>query len=131
MPHPAPIAARSLAPWRGALLGLVTIALLGLFTAAAEAASRSTARATAPLPLHERPWSSSDILGRLPKDLPVHLERCTRRSEWCLVILDGAPAGWVLGSYLVGSAAKTQVTPPEFEYFDPLDPLPSRPRRPF
>ena len=32
-------------------------------------------------------------------------------------------AGWVRGSYLVGSGAKLEVTPYKFEGFDPLDPI--------
>jgi hypothetical protein len=42
------------------------------------------------------------------------LSRCTRESIWCRIVYEDGPDGWVLGSYLVGSAAKMRVTPPEF-----------------
>ena len=114
---------------RLATVGVLALTSLGALATSAEAASRATARATAPLPIQARPSASSDVLGQLPRGVPVHLERCTRQSEWCEILLDGVPAGWVRGSYLVGSPAKVEVTPPEFELFDPLDPIPSWRRR--
>ncbi len=109
-----------------AALALVTAALAPI--AAAEAASTSTARASGNIPLRAGPGSGYAIIGRLANGTRVHLERCTRESNWCLVLLDGEPAGWARGSYLVGSGAKLQVTPHKFLGFDPLDPIPFRRR---
>ena len=86
---------------RTALLALSLVAAC-LVALPAEAASRGTARASA----------------------EVRLQRCTRNSNWCLFLnAGGQPAGWVRGSYLVGSGAKLEVTPYKFQGFDPLDPI--------
>ena len=70
------------------------------------------------------PGAGYRTIGTLPKGSQVHLQRCTRESNWCLFLgKDGEPAGWVRGSYLVGSGAKLEVTPYKFEGFDPLDPI--------
>ena len=95
---------------------LIPALLLGLALCAAAitpalADSRGTARATATLELREGPGRRFEMIGKLAKDTRVHLRRCTRDSDWCLVVLDGEPLGWVLGSYLVGSGAKLEVTP--------------------
>jgi uncharacterized protein YraI len=110
------------------LAALAIVAATLALPAAAEAASTSTARASGNVPLRAGPGSSFATIGRLPDGTRVHLERCTRESNWCLVLIDGEPAGWARGSYLVGSGAKLQVTPRRFEFFDPLDPIPSRRR---
>lgn len=102
-------------------LSLVAASLAAL---PAEAASRGTARASADIPVRSGPGAGYRTIGTLPKGSQVHLQRCTRESNWCLFLgKDGEPAGWVRGSYLVGSGAKLEVTPYKFEGFDPLDPI--------
>ena len=102
------------------LLVLIAAALLAASPAVAD---RPTARASGVQVIHTAPRSGSPVIGKLAADERVYLDACTRQSRWCLVRqLDGGPSGWVLGSYLVGSPAKLQVTPPEFS-FDPMDPL--------
>lgn len=110
------------------LAALALVAATLAIPTAAEAASTSTARASGNIPLRAGPGAGFAIIGRLADGTRVHLERCTRESNWCLVLIDGEPAGWARGSYLVGSGAKLQVTPHRFEFFDPLDPIPSRRR---
>jgi uncharacterized protein YraI len=110
----------------------LALAALAIVTATlalpAAAASTSTARASGNIPLRAGPGAGFATIGRLADGTRVYLERCTRESNWCLVLIDGEPAGWARGSYLVGSGAKLQVTPHRFEFFDPLDPIPSRRR---
>lgn len=103
------------------LIGLLSATLLA---APAQAASLGTARASADLPVRAGPGIGYETIGTVPRGTNVRLEYCTENSSWC-VILDraGEPAGWVRGSYLVGSGAKLEVTPHEFLGFDPLDPL--------
>lgn len=103
------------------VLSLVA-ASLAAFPAAA--ASTGTARASSDIPVRSGPGSGYQTIGTLPKGVEVHLQRCTRNSNWCLVLSgNGQPAGWVRGSYLVGSGAKLEVTPYRFEGFDPLNPI--------
>jgi uncharacterized protein YraI len=86
-------------------------------------ADRPTARSSGVQSLHLYPRAGSPIVGKLANQERVYLDQCTRKARWCHAIpLDGGPSGWVLGSYLIGSPAKVQVTPFEFS-FDPLDPL--------
>lgn len=90
-------------------------ALLVLFVAltpvAAEAASSNTVRATGQLKLYDGPGTRYDIIGTLPADTPFRLDTCTYRQRWCLVVgASGEELGWARGSYLVGSAAKIEVT---------------------
>jgi uncharacterized protein YraI len=104
----------------------MAIAMLAAVMAAApaEAASRGTARASADIPVRAGPGTGYRTIGTLEKNTQVRLQRCTRDSGWCLFLGDdGEPAGWVRGSYLVGSGAKLEVTPNRFLTFDPLDPL--------
>lgn len=91
----------------------------------AEAASRSTARASGDIPVRSGPGSGYRVIGELADGTRVRLERCTREQLWCLILdpRSGQPAGWVRGSYLVGSGAKLEVTPHRFLEFDPMDPL--------
>ncbi len=106
---------------------LAVLALLATTLAlptAADAASRSTARASGDIPLRAGPGARYETIGKLANGTRVHLQRCTYESNWCLVLLDGEPVGWARGSYLVGSGAKLEVTPHRFLGFDPLDPLP-------
>jgi len=104
---------------RNAVVPLVLFALLATPTLA----DRPTARSSGVQAVHVAPRASSTIIDRLDRNERVYLDVCTRQSRWCLVRqLDGGPSGWVLGSYLIGSPAKVQVTPFEFS-FDPMDPL--------
>jgi uncharacterized protein YraI len=81
-----------------------------------------TARASGVQAVHLGAGSYFPIIDKLRKNERVRLDFCTREQKWCHVIqLDGGPDGWVLGSYLIGSAAKNAVTPYDFG-FDPLDP---------
>lgn len=105
---------------------LLLAAALALFLpiAAAGAASKSTARASGDIPVRSGPGGGYRVIGELANGSRVHLQRCTYESNWCLFLdEDGDPVGWVRGSYLVGSAAKLEVTPHKFLGFDPLDPL--------
>ena len=108
---------------RTALLALSLVAAC-LVALPAEAASRGTARASADLPVRAGPGAGYQTISTLPKGTEVRLQRCTRNSNWCLFLsAGGQPAGWVRGSYLVGSGAKLEVTPYKFQGFDPLDPI--------
>jgi uncharacterized protein YraI len=108
---------------RTALLALSLVAA-SLAVLPAEAASRGTARASGDIPVRAGPGSNYETIGTLRDGTEVRLQRCTRNSNWCLFLdKDGEPAGWVRGSYLVGSGAKLEVTPYKFEGFDPLDPI--------
>lgn len=60
--------------------------------------------------VHTGPDMRYPTIGRIPDGTEVTLDYCTRDDEWCLV----TGTGWVLGSYLVGWAAKIPVTPPDF-----------------
>lgn len=99
---------------RPALVALVlaAIAASAMAPVPAVAASKSTARASADLPIRSGPGTRYAIIGTLHKDARVHLEICTYSQNWCLFVdSDGDEVGWVRGSYLVGSPAKNQVTP--------------------
>lgn len=107
---------------RKALAALAALALLLPLPALAD--SRATARASGDIPLRAGPGAFYRVVGELADGTRVHLRRCTRESNWCLVVEDGEPLGWARGSYLVGAPAKLQVTPPSFLGFDPLNPIP-------
>lgn len=95
-----------------------------MLAAPADAASRGTARASADIPVRSGPGFYYEAIGTLAKGAQVRLQRCTRDSGWCLFLSkSGEPAGWVRGSYLIGSGAKLEVTPNRFLGFDALDPL--------
>lgn len=100
----------------------LALALLVALGVPAETASRGTARASGTIPLRAGPGSDYRIIGQLPDGSRVHLEQCTCESKWCLVLVEGDPAGWARGSYLVGSAAKIEVTPMKLL----VDPFPHR-----
>ncbi|MEO8882752.1 MAG: SH3 domain-containing protein [Devosia sp.] len=90
------------------LLTLIAgVAALGLSAGGAYAAS---ARASDPIPIYDSPGGSRLPIGRLVRGEVVQLDRCTPRGVWCRVIHNG-PTGWVLASYLIGSAAKMEATP--------------------
>jgi len=100
----------------------LALALLVALGVPAEAASRHTARASGTIPLRAGPGSDYRIIDQLPDGSQVRLEQCTCESKWCLVLLEGEVAGWARGSYLVGSAAKLEVTPMKLL----VDPFPHR-----
>jgi uncharacterized protein YraI len=109
---------------RTALTVLALLATTLALPTTVEAASNATARASGNVPLRAGPGARYEVIGKLANGMRVHLQRCTYESNWCLVLIDGDPAGWARGSYLVGSGAKREVTPFKFLGFDPLDPLP-------
>ena len=82
-------------------------AALGLTAANAYAAS---ARASNTIPIYDAPGGIHLPIGTLVRGEVVKLDRCTPRGVWCRVIHNGPP-GWVLASYLIGSAAKMDATP--------------------
>jgi len=89
------------------VLGLLLAGLaMGFGAGAAQAA---TARASDTIPIYDNPGDHLPI-GRLVRGEVVRLDRCTPRGVWCRVIHNG-PTGWVLASYLIGSAAKMEATP--------------------
>ena len=90
------------------------IAAALVLTTLATPAQAATARATGDLPIRSGPGSYYRVIGILPDDTRVELSRCTRQSNWCKIVFEDGPDGWVRGSYLVGAAAKLRVTPPEF-----------------
>ena len=73
----------------------------------ASAAEAATARASDPLTIYAGPGYFYEPIGKLARNAVVTLAECTPRGTWCR-ITDG---GWVLGSYLIGSAAKVEATP--------------------
>lgn len=77
-------------------------------------AHAATARASAPMTIYDGPGYDFRPVGRLDRDEVVRLSECTPSGRWCRVVHAG-PDGWVLGSYLIGSAAKVEATP-----FQPL-----------
>jgi uncharacterized protein YraI len=105
------------------------LALLALaFVATTGAASAATARASATLSIYDGPGYGYYRIGKLPKNAVVKLAECTRRGTWCRIVYDG-PTGWVLGSYLIGSAAKVDATPftPLVNPFRIIHPHPKQP----
>lgn len=96
-------------PVQRLILGL--LAGLMLLGATLSGASAATARASDPLTIYAGPGYGFAPIGRLPRGAVVRLSECTPRSVWCRIVTDEAPNGWVLGSYLIGSAAKVEATP--------------------
>lgn len=110
------------------MLRILTAVALAALLATPALAERPTARASGVQAVYSRPSLNARILDKLANQERVYLTQCTRESRWCKVEQrDGGPAGWVMGSYLIGSGAKLLVTPFEFS-FDPLDPLDFRGR---
>lgn len=100
---------------RTALLpAVLLLALLPALPAEAQRLSPPTVRVTGNLAMHAGPGNQYRMIGRLPDGAIVELAECTSGQRWCRV----AGGGWVLGSYLVGMAAKERVSPPPL-----LDPL--------
>lgn len=88
--------------------------ILGLALAAfALPAMAGEARSSAVLPVHAGPGNAYAVIDRLAKNEVVEVVRCTYWGRWCYIEHKG-PDGWVLASYLVGSAAKLEATPPKF-----------------
>ena len=97
----------ALSPLRSVLLAASAAALLaGLPTGA----SAATARASGTVVIRSGPGYAYPVIGRLAGNESVSLSECTPSGTWCRIVHKG-PNGWVLGSYLVGSAAKVQATP--------------------
>jgi uncharacterized protein YraI len=94
------------------LAALLAGATLAPLPAAAETVSHSTARATGNLPIYSGAGRQYDLVGVLPDGEAVHLYECTPRGTWCRIANPYGRDGWVLASFLVGSPAKNQVTPP-------------------
>ncbi len=93
------------------------ILIVALALLATPAMAEATARVSGGnIAVRSGPGSGYDTIGALPNGAEVTLERCTRSGRWCLV----TDAGWVRASYLVGSAAKVDATPPTFIYDDLL-----------
>jgi uncharacterized protein YraI len=87
----------------------IGIAVTGAFVAV-PVANAATARASDPLTIYDGPGYAYAPVGRLGRDEVVRLAQCTPSGRWCYVLHDG-PNGWVLASYLIGSAAKVDATP--------------------
>lgn len=97
--------------------------LVAAAATATNAASTLTARSSGGQSVKIGPGSSYPTIDMLADQERVYVTRCLRQQTWCRIKqLDGGPAGWVMGSYLIGSPAKLAVTPFEFS-FDPMDPL--------
>jgi uncharacterized protein YraI len=89
----------------------VTVALVALVgTGLANSANAATARASDPITIFAGPGAFYPPIGRLMRNEVVSLAECTPRGTWCKIIHHG-PDGWVLGSYLIGAAAKVDATP--------------------
>lgn len=101
---------------RLALLALVSALVVAALTLPLEAGE---ARSSGNTPYRAGPGERFAVLGRLVDGRYYEVERCTREARWCLVSSGGDLLGWVLGSYLVGSPAKVEVTPPDFEFTRP------------
>lgn len=91
------------------LPSIAAAALLAAF--GATNALAATARASGAPRIYAGPGYGYAVIGRLAQGEVVGLSECTPRGVWCRIVHDGGPNGWVLGSYLVGSAAKVNATP--------------------
>jgi uncharacterized protein YraI len=98
----------------------IAAALLPLTALLPSFASAAEARASGDVPVRWGPGSGYAIIGYLEDGAYYDVEDCTRQSRWCLVSEDGDELGWVRGSYLVGSGAKSAVTPFEFLVHPPF-----------
>ena len=78
------------------------------------AADASEARASGNAPVRSGPGDFYRVIDHLVDGAYYEVEDCVRRARFCLVSEDGDLLGWVRGSFLVGSAAKVNVTPFEF-----------------
>lgn len=95
-----------------ALAPLFRIGLAVLLVGVTPALAAPTARVKGgDIPIYAGPGYNYATIGNLRDGTEVTLEYCTRNGVWCQV----TDTGWVLASYLVGAAAKLQVTPPTFQ----------------
>mgnify|MGYP000542406056 CR=1 FL=1 len=93
----------------------VALAALAAATLAAAPAAAGEARASGNANVYAGPGDHYRIIDQLEDGESYEVLDCTRRERFCFVAdLDGEELGWVRGSYLVGGAAKTRVTPFEF-----------------
>jgi uncharacterized protein YraI len=99
--------------FRLAAFALLSALIVVAFTLPLEAGE---ARASGNVTVHSGPGQRYEIIGNLRDGRYYEVEECTRQSRWCLVSHRGELLGWVLGSYLVGSPAKVEATPPDFEF---------------
>lgn len=99
--------------FRLAALAIVSALVITALTVTLEAGE---ARSSGNTPYRTGPGEQYRVIGKLVDDQYYEVEDCTREANWCLVSEDGDYLGWVRGSYLVGGAAKTRVTPPEFMF---------------
>jgi len=86
---------------------LLSAAFAALGSAGAVAA---TARASGAPAVYAGPGYGYAMIGRLASGEVVSIAECTPRAVWCRIVHAG-PDGWVLGSFLVGAAAKVNATP--------------------
>lgn len=93
---------------------IAALALVAGVLAGVPSTLAGEARASGNTPFRDGPGERFEVLGRLIDGQRYEVEDCTRESRWCLVSDNGEELGWVRGSYLVGSGAKLEVTPPEF-----------------
>lgn len=113
---------------RTAFATALFLCLAALATAATPAAAAPTARSSGVQAVKAGPGNFYRTIDKLRDQEKVVPTQCTFHARWCLVDqLDGGPAGWVEGSYLIGSGAKNAVTPFDFG-FNPLYPGGLRPR---
>ncbi|MET3924688.1 SH3 domain-containing protein [Devosia sp. 2618] len=88
----------------------LTLAAVAALLVATPAFAQPTARVTGgEIAVRTGPGSSYKAIGRLADGTEVSLDYCTRDDKWCFV----TGQGWVNGSYLVGWAAKMDVTTPQ------------------
>ena len=96
---------------RLAALAIISALLIAALTLPLEAGE---ARSSGNTPYRTGPGEGFPTIGKLVDGQYYEVEDCTREERWCLVSDGGEYLGWVRGSYLVGGAAKTRVTPPSF-----------------
>ena len=95
-------------------LALAALSLLAGSLAAAAPATAGEDRASGDVPVRLGPGDRFAVIDHLDDGEYYEVEDCTRQARWCLVSEYGDLLGWVRGSYLVGSGAKSAVTPFEF-----------------
>lgn len=76
-------------------------------------------KATSGATIYARPSSNARTLGRVPRYTLVTIDYCTPPdADWCHIIWDGGPNGWVDGGNL-GSPAKKALVTPFMSIFEP------------
>src|SRR5690349_16246553 len=99
--------------FRLAALTILSALIIAALTFPLEAGE---ARSSGNTPFRTGPGERYEIIGKLSNGQSSEVEECPRQSRWCLVSDRGDVLGWVRGSYLVGSPAKVEATPPDFEF---------------